>query len=65
MDGRKMRGRKIGGRASTDYTDFTDFQRVHEESWKAGTDCHSKAHKPLFIIQGLTLSRPTKPTLLV
>jgi hypothetical protein len=30
-----MVGRKIGGRASTD---FTDFQRVNEESGKAGTD---------------------------
>jgi hypothetical protein len=32
-------GRKIGGRASTDYADFTDFQRVNEENRKAGTEC--------------------------
>jgi hypothetical protein len=27
--GRKMAGRKIGGRASTDFADYTNFQRVN------------------------------------
>jgi hypothetical protein len=37
--GRKIAGRIIGGRASTDFADYTDFQRVNEENRKAGTEC--------------------------